>query len=115
MDGRILDHLRELGFSGIVIEAFGAGGIPCLDDRFLKGIERCASHHIPVVITTQCSQGPANLGIYEVGVRAALAGAICGHGLSTEMLAVRLMCLLGQTRDMDQIRRSLTSISPLAI
>lgn len=115
MDGRILDHLRDLGYAGILIEAFGAGGIPCLDDSFLEGIGRCVSHGVPVVITTQCSQGPADLSIYEVGVRAAMAGAICGQGMSTEMLTVRLMCLLGQTRDMDQIRRSLTSISPLAI
>lgn len=115
MDGRILDHLRELGLAGILIEAFGAGGIPCLDESFLDGIERCTSHDIPVVITTQCSQGPANLGIYEVGIKAAMAGAICGQGLSTEMLAVRLMWILGQTRDMDQIRRSLIPLSPLAI
>lgn len=112
MDGQILDRLRCQGYAGILIEAFGAGGIPCLDNSFLDGISRCISQGIPVVITTQCSYGPANLGIYEVGVRAAMAGAVCGHGLPTEMLAVRLMWALGQTRDMDQLRRLL---SPLAI
>lgn len=112
MDGRILDQLRIQGYAGILIEAFGAGGIPCLDNNFLDGISRCTTQGIPVVITTQCPQGPADLSIYEVGVRAAMAGAVCGHGLSTEMLAVRLMWALGQTKDMDQLRRLL---SPLAM
>ena len=112
MDGRILDLLRRQGYAGILIEAFGAGGIPCLDDSVLDGIRRCTTQGIPVVITTQCLQGPADLSIYEVGVRAAMAGAVCGHGLSTEMLAVRLMWALGQTKDMDQLRRLL---SPLAM
>lgn len=107
LDGRILDHLRDLGYAGILIEAFGSGGIPDLDDHFLDGISRCTSQGIPVVVTTQCSQGPANLGIYQVGVKAAAAGAICGRNLSTEMLAVRLMWALGQTKDLDQIHRLL--------
>lgn len=109
MDGRILDVLREQGYEGILLEAFGAGGIPCLDDSFLDGIARCTSCHIPVVITSQCARGPANLGIYQVGVKAAAAGAVCGQGLSKEMLAVRLMWALGQTRDPDQIRRLLVT------
>ena len=107
MDGGILDVLREQGYAGIILEAFGAGGIPCLDDSFLDGIRRCVRQRIPVAVTTQCSQGPANLGIYEVGVKAAMAGAICGQSMSREMLAVRLMWALGQLKgaeDMEQIR-----------
>ncbi len=110
MDGGILDVLRERGYAGIVLEAFGAGGIPCLDDSFLEGIRRCAAWRVPVAVTTQCSQGPANLGIYEVGVKAAMAGAICGQAMAWEMLTVRLMWALGQlkgTEDMEQIRRLL--------
>lgn len=112
MDGKILDHLRALDYAGIVIEGFGAGGIPCLDDSFPEGIRRCTSQGIPVVITTQCAQGAADLSLYEVGVRAAEAGAVCGQGLSTEMLCIRLMWALGQTRDLDQVKRLLF---PLAI
>lgn len=107
LDSRILDHIQKLGYAGILIEAFGSGGIPGLDGHFLDGINRCTSQGIPVVVTTQCSQGPADLEIYEVGVRAAAAGAICGRDLSTEMLTVRLMWALGQTREPDQIREML--------
>ncbi|MCI9546326.1 MAG: asparaginase [Lachnospiraceae bacterium] len=113
LDGRMLDVVREQGVAGVILEAFGAGGIPCADDSFLEAIDRCAKQGIPVAVTTQCSHGPANLGVYEVGVKAAMAGAICGQSMSREMLAVRLMWALGQmegakdAKDMEQIRKML--------
>lgn len=112
MNGKILDDLRALGYAGIVIEAFGAGGIPCLDESFPDSIRRCTSQGIPVVVTSQCAQGVADLDLYEVGVRAAAAGAICGQDLSTEMLCIRLMWALSQTKDLVQVKRLLF---PLAI
>lgn len=107
MDGKIVDILRAQGYEGILIEAFGVGGIPNLDDSFASAISRCISSQIPVAATTQCGQGPADLSIYQVGSKAQEAGAICGKYLSREMLTVRLMWALGQAEDYSQIRRLL--------
>ena len=72
-------------YRGAVIESYGAGGIPAHLMTSLK--ELCA--HMPVVITTSCSDG-ANLHEYEVGQRAISVGAVDGGEMSTACAAVKM-------------------------
>ncbi len=76
------------GYSGAVIESYGAGGIPSHLSRSLA--ELCG--RMPVVITTACSGG-ADLCEYEVGQRALAMGAEDGGNMSTACAAVKLWLL----------------------
>ena len=49
----IFDMLAAMGYKGIVIEAFGLGGMNVLN-KGLRGIQRCVEDGVSVVVTTQC-------------------------------------------------------------
>ncbi len=73
------------GYSGAVIESYGAGGIPSHLTAPLS--ELCA--RMPVTITTSCTGG-ADLHEYEVGQRALYLGAADGGKMSTAAAAVKM-------------------------
>lgn len=52
-DGRLLSAVREAGYAGLVIEAFGGGHVP---SRMVGEVERLASE-MPVVLTSRTGSG----------------------------------------------------------
>lgn len=73
------------GYSGAVIESYGAGGIPSHLSASLTELCR----RMPVVVTTSCSGG-ADLKEYEVGRRALESGVVDGGKTATACAAVKL-------------------------
>ena len=74
---RIFDALVDMGYKGIVIEAFGLGGVNILGEG-LDAIRRALKKGVNVVVTTQCLYDSANLGVYQVGVKLLELGVIQG-------------------------------------
>ena len=72
--------------AGIVMETYGAGGIP---DNEITLVLSELSKTMPVIITTPCLGG-TNLGRYEVGRRALDTGAVDADKRSTECAAVEM-------------------------
>ena len=104
MDRSLIDHLKIKGIKGVVIEGFGAGNVP---PDTVPGIESCLKEGIPVVLATRCIEG----GVWPVygypGGGADLedkGGILCGR-LGGPKARIRLMCALGITDDMDEVRR----------
>ena len=92
IDPKIIDYLIETGYKGIVIEAFGIGGIPNLGDKsLLPALKRAIKSGVKVVITSQCKFGDVDLSIYEVGVKALALGVIPASKLSFEGAYTKLM------------------------
>ena len=75
------------GYSGAVIESFGAGGIPRRSALLQSVRGLCA--RMPVIMTTSCAHG-AKLTEYEVGQRALECGITDGGRMTTACAAVRL-------------------------
>jgi L-asparaginase/Glu-tRNA(Gln) amidotransferase subunit D len=87
---------------GLILCAFGLGGVP---SRLLPVLKRHAPVK-PIIITTQCPDGPTNLDEYAVGVLAAETGALSAGTLSLAYANVLLQHLLAVTCGLEDLRKT---------
>lgn len=99
LDPKLLHGALEAGVRGMVIEGYGAGNIPHLENSLVPVIERARSLDVPVVIVSQCPRGSVDLGRYQGGARAAAAGAISAQDMTTEAALTKLMIALGRVSE----------------
>lgn len=102
---RIFDTLADMNYKGVVLETFGAGGMHFLRRDLSSKIQQLVSSGVPVVVCSQCLYERSDFSLYEVGRKVLATGAIQGWDMTTEAAVTKLMWALGQTGDMEEIRK----------
>lgn len=93
-----IDMAIEGGTEGIVIEGFGGGNVPFLENSVLPFIEKACSKKIPVIIATQMEKGVANPKSYEAGLKALKMGAISAGDMTFPACVAKLMWVLANCK-----------------
>ena len=104
-DPSVLLMLRNMNYRGIVIEAFGAGGMQFVRTNMLDQLKALTEAGVSVVVCSQCLYDTSDLTIYEVGTRLLDCGVISAWDMTTEAVVTKLMWALGQSEDPEEIRR----------
>lgn len=92
-------------YDGVVIESFGVGGIPEYSD-FYGEIEKAVSARKTVILTTQVPNEGSDISVYQVGnVLKKNCRVLEAFDMTAEAAYTKLMWVLGQTNDPDEIER----------
>lgn len=101
---KLLDAVVDCDIRGVVVEAFGLGGMHSIRRNHLESIRRLMERNIPVVLTSQCLYEQSTPDIYEVSRPLKQIGIISAGDMTTEASITKLMWVLGHAKDIDEIR-----------
>ena len=104
MDPKLFDTVLDLGYDGIILEAFGCGGIPNQERSLLPCLKKAQEKGVIVVIVSQCPYEAVDLTIYDVNVQAARLGAVSGLDMTLETVTAKLMWVLAHTIDPETVK-----------
>jgi L-asparaginase len=101
----IFNAMADVGYRGMVVEAFGAGGVHNAGRDLAASIGRTVASGIPVVVCSQCLEGRVDLPLYEVGRGIMDSGVIPAGDMTTEAAVAKLMWALGRVSDIGEIEK----------
>ncbi|MFW5978934.1 MAG: asparaginase [Bacteroidia bacterium] len=90
----------------IILETYGSGNAP-QNSWFLNLLKDVVKNNMIVLNVTQCLAGEVDMNKYENGKQLLEAGVISGHDITFEAALVKLMFLLGNYSDPEEIKKLL--------
>lgn len=102
----LLSYILEHG-DAAVIESYGVGGLPSYQGSgFFDVIRSAIDRGKTIVMTTQVQNEGSNLAVYDVGFHLKNdLHLLEAYDMTTEAALAKLMWILGQTREPEEIRR----------
>ena len=103
----IIDVLINMGYKGIIIEGYGAGGVPTADceNNFIPALQKAIENNVAVVCATQCLYDGVHLDKYPMGIMAEKYGAISSKNMTLEKTLAKLMIGLGNNMTMEELKK----------
>lgn len=105
LDPEIFDMLLKMNYKGIVIEAFGAGGLNFVRRDLISKLQKMVENGITVVVCSQCLYERSDFTIYQAGKKALETGVLQAFDMTTEAAVTKLMWVLGKTSQPEEIKQ----------
>ena len=92
----VLDYVARAGYRGLVIEAFGLGGLHYIRRNLVEKLRMLREKGVRVIAVTQCMYEKADFSIYEVGRDITGSNIYSARDMTTEAAVAKLMWVLGK-------------------
>jgi glutamyl-tRNA(Gln) amidotransferase subunit D len=106
MDPAVIDWLVDQHYAGIILEGTGLGHI---NMKSFGAVRKAVMKDVIVAMTSQCMWGRVNMNVYDAGRDLQAQGVIPLQDMLPETALVKLMWILGQTNDVEEAKRLLTT------
>jgi glutamyl-tRNA(Gln) amidotransferase subunit D len=104
MNPAVIDWLVDQDYRGIILEGTGLGHI---STKSFGAVRKAVVKEVIVGMTSQCVWGRVNMNVYDAGRDLQAQGVIPLEDILPETALVKLMWVLGQTKDTDKAKRLL--------
>lgn len=103
----IIDVLINMGYKGIIIEGYGAGGVPTEDceNNFIPALQKAIENNVAVVCATQCLYDGVHLDKYPAGILSEKYGAISSKNMTLEKTLAKLMLGIGNNMNLKELKK----------
>jgi glutamyl-tRNA(Gln) amidotransferase subunit D len=98
----MIDSLIENGYKGIIIAGTGLGHV---NKPLYPALDRAKKAGVAVYMTVQTLWGYVQMFVYETGREMMALGVIPGENLLPEVAYIKLGWALGQTSDLEEVKR----------
>lgn len=98
----MIDSLIDNGYKGIVIAGTGLGHV---NKPLYPALDRAKKAGVAVYMTVQTLWGYVQMFVYETGREMMALGVIPGENLLPEVAYIKLGWALGQTNDVEEVKR----------
>jgi len=106
MDPSVIDFYTEKKYRGIILEGTGLGHV----SRACYGpLKNAVEKGLVVAMTSQCVWGRTNMNVYYTGRDLQALGVVPLEDMLPETALVKLMWVLGQTKDDEEAKTMLTT------
>lgn len=102
MQPDIIDSLVDNGYRGIIIAGTGLGHV---NKPLYPAIERATQKGVAIYMTVQTLWGYVHMFVYDTGRDLMSKGIIPAENMLPEVAYIKLGWALGQTDDLDEVRR----------
>ena len=106
MDPSVIDFYTEKKYRGIILEGTGLGHV---SRACYEPLKNAVEKGLVVAMTSQCIWGRTNMNVYYTGRDLQALGVVPLEDMLPETALVKLMWVLGQTKDGEEARRMLTT------
>jgi len=106
LDSKIIEWYVDEGYKGIILEGTGLGHV---GSYCFSAIRKAIEKDVVVAMASQCVWGRIGMNVYDQGRDLLSMGVIPLEDMLSETATVKLMWIFGQTKDVEEAKRLLTT------